>query len=59
VELRRTARAALELRSLDGRTLGPFDCVLWAIGRGAEVGALALERAGVGLDVQGFVANDK
>ncbi|HYX73085.1 MAG TPA: glutathione-disulfide reductase [Steroidobacteraceae bacterium] len=58
VELRR-AGAALELRSLEGRTLGPFDCVLWAIGRGAAVDTLALERAGVGLDVQGFVANDK
>jgi glutathione reductase (NADPH) len=57
-ELRR-AGAALELRSLDGRTLGPFDCVIWAIGRGAEVGKLALERAGVRLDVQGFVGNDK
>ncbi|HEY6824033.1 MAG TPA: glutathione-disulfide reductase [Steroidobacteraceae bacterium] len=59
VELRRTTHAALELRCLDGRILGPFDCVLWAIGRGAEVETLALERAGVGLDVQGFVANDR
>jgi glutathione reductase (NADPH) len=33
--------------------------VLWAIGRGASVEGLALERAGVGLDVQGFVSNDK
>ena len=57
--LRRMADGALELRTLDGRTLGPFDCVVWAIGRGAAVGDLALERAGVGLDVQGFICNDK
>ena len=57
--LRRVADGALELRTLDGRTLGPFDCVVWAIGRGAAVGDLALERAGVGLDVQGFICNDK
>jgi glutathione reductase (NADPH) len=58
-ELRRGGGGALELRSLDGRTLGPFDCVLWAIGRGALLDALELQRAGVKLDVQGFVANDK
>ena len=58
-ELRRAAHGSLELRVHDGRTLGPFDCVLWAIGRGAAVENLGLERAGVGLDVQGFICNDK
>jgi glutathione reductase (NADPH) len=58
-ELRRAPHGALELRSFDGRVLGPFDCVLWAIGRGASIESLALERAGVGLDIQGFIANDK
>ncbi len=58
-ELRRAARSGLELRCLDGRTLGPFDSLLWAIGRGASVDGLALQRAGVELDVQGFIANDK
>jgi glutathione reductase (NADPH) len=57
--LRRAAHGALELQSRDGRQLGPFDCVLWAIGRSALVGDLALERAGVGLDVQGFICNDR
>jgi glutathione reductase (NADPH) len=57
--LRRTGHAALELQTHDGRHLGPFDCVLWAIGRGAAVEDLALGHAGVGLDVQGFVRNDK
>jgi glutathione reductase (NADPH) len=57
--LRRAAHGALELETRDGRQLGPFDCVLWAIGRGALVDDLALSRAGVGLDVQGFIRNDK
>jgi glutathione reductase (NADPH) len=57
--LRRAARGALELQSRDGRQLGPFDSVLWAIGRGAAVEELALERAGVGLDVEGFICNDR
>jgi glutathione reductase (NADPH) len=57
--LRRAAHGALELQARDGRQLGPFDSVLWAIGRGAVVEGLALERAGVGLDVQGFIWNDR
>ena len=57
--LRRGAHGALELQSRDGRQLGPFDSVLWAIGRGAVVEDLALARAGVALDMQGFIWNDK
>jgi glutathione reductase (NADPH) len=57
--LERAAHGALELTSADGRSLGPYDCVLWAIGRGASVEDLALSRAGVELDVQGFVRTDK
>jgi glutathione reductase (NADPH) len=57
--LERAAPGALMLAARDGRRLGPFDCVLWAIGRGAAVDDLALTRAGVDLDVQGFVCNDK
>jgi glutathione reductase (NADPH) len=53
------ARAAgLELMVSGARTLGPFDCVLWAVGRAAVVDELHLERAGVALDVQGFIRND-
>ena len=48
----------LELATRDGRRLGPFDCVLWAVGRGAVVQELALEQAGVELDAHGFVATD-
>ncbi len=58
-ELRGGGRRPLEMQCLDGRTLGPFDCVVWAIGRGALLEALELDRAGVRLDVQGFIANDK
>jgi glutathione reductase (NADPH) len=58
-ELRRSGGKAYELACLDGRTLGPFDCVLWAIGRGPLVEGLELQRAGVHLDIQGFVGNDK
>jgi glutathione reductase (NADPH) len=57
--LTRAAHGALELAALDGRRLGPYDCLLWAIGRAAAVADLALERAGVALDVQGFIATDK
>jgi glutathione reductase (NADPH) len=56
--LERTA-GALELLTRDGRRLGPFECVLWAVGRAAAVADLALPNAGVQLDVQGFVATDK
>jgi glutathione reductase (NADPH) len=59
MRLDRLTHGALELVARDGRVLGPYDCVLWAIGRGAVVEDLALARAGVGLDVQGFIRNDK
>jgi len=57
--LTRAKRGELELQSRDGRHLGPFDCVLWAIGRAAAVAELVLEKAGVALDFSGFVATDK
>jgi glutathione reductase (NADPH) len=56
--LARGADGALELAARDGRRLGPFDCVLWAIGRVAAVEDLALGKAGVALDIQGFIATD-
>ena len=56
VGLTRAAHGAIELKALDGRVLGPYDCVVWAIGRGAVVEDLALERAGVGLDTEAVVA---
>jgi len=56
--LARGADGALELAAHDGRRLGPFDCVLWAVGRMAAVEDLELARAGVALDIQGFIATD-
>ena len=56
--LARGAGGALELAARDGRRLGPFDCVLWAVGRMAAVEDLELAKAGVALDIQGFIATD-
>jgi len=42
----------------DGRRIGPFDCVLWAIGRTPSTDALGLETAGVERDEFGFVTTD-
>ena len=56
--LARGAHGALELHAGDGRRLGPFDCVLWAIGRDARVADLALDRADVQLDAEGYIATD-
>lgn len=56
--LSRNADGALELVLQDGRRLGPFDCLIWAIGRGPLVEGLGLEAAGVGLDADGYIAND-
>ena len=53
------AGGALELTGADGRRRGPFDCVLWAIGRGPELAELGLGALGVQLDVQGFIRTDR
>jgi glutathione reductase (NADPH) len=42
----------------DGREVGGFDCLLWAIGRDANVAGLELVKAGVALDDCGFVITD-
>jgi glutathione reductase (NADPH) len=54
----RGADGALAGTLADGRAIGPFDCLLWAVGREALVGDLALPRAGVKLDTSGFIATD-
>lgn len=50
--------STLALRLADGRRCGDFDCVLWAIGRGANTRDLGLERCGVHPDANGFIATD-
>ena len=42
----------------DGRTFGPVDCVLWAIGREPNIEGLDLEKAGVESDDYGFIPVD-
>ena len=54
----RNADGALVPTFADGRSVGPCDCLLWAVGRQASVEDLALERAGVRLDAAGFIATD-
>jgi len=48
----------LELLTTDGRRLGGFDAVLWAIGRDPNTENLGLEQAGVRTDEQGFIPVD-
>ena len=46
------------LVAADGREFGGFDCVLWAIGRSANVAGLALDAAGVARNADGFIVTD-
>jgi len=48
----------LELVGTDGRRFGPFDGVLWAVGRAPNTGHLNLDAAGVAYDADGFVPVD-
>jgi glutathione reductase (NADPH) len=57
--LHREADATLRLECEDGRVLGPFDTVLWAIGRDPNVAGLGLEAAGVRTDAHGYVTVDR
>ena len=49
----------LVLHAEDGRSFGPVDAVLWAIGREPNIEGLELAKAGVASDDRGFVATDK
>jgi glutathione reductase (NADPH) len=42
----------------DGRSSGPFDCVVWAIGRAPLTADLGLESAGVARRADGAIATD-
>ena len=46
------------LTAADGREFPGYDCVLWAIGRSADVAGLDLRAAGIAVDAAGFVATD-
>src|SRR5215470_4544941 len=53
VALRRLGSGQIELEAADGRRLGGFDALVWAIGRVPAVEGLGLEAAGVRLDEAG------
>lgn len=57
--LERDADGSLRLLFDDGRQIGPFDTVIWAIGREPMVDSLALDRAGIRLDSRGFIPVDR
>ncbi len=54
----RREQDGLELLTTDGRRLGGFDAVLWAIGREPDTTELGLEAAGVRRDEHGFIPVD-
>jgi glutathione reductase (NADPH) len=56
--LHRTSSGLLELEEADGRRLGPFDAVIWAVGRKPLTAGLGLEALGVQLDAGGHVLTD-
>jgi len=48
----------LVLHAGDGRTFGPVDCLVWAIGRAPNTESLDAARAGVEQDEWGFIPTD-
>lgn len=50
---------AIQVQGRHGKRLGTFDCVIWAVGRGANTGGLALEAAGVHKEPNGLVPTDE
>jgi len=56
--LERDSAGQLRLTLADNRQLGPFDSLIWAIGRSAAGGDLGLEQLRVMRDANGFVRTD-
>ncbi len=56
--LERRARG-LHLRTRDGVDHGPYDALIWAVGRTPSTAALGLEAAGLGADAGGFIPTDR
>lgn len=48
----------LQLKTQDGVTHGPFDVLIWAIGRKPATAGLGLDAAGVATDAAGFIPTD-
>jgi glutathione reductase (NADPH) len=55
----RSETGGLELLATDGRRLGGFDLLLWAVGRVPNTEGLALDQAGVRTDADGFIPVDE
>ncbi len=53
------ADGSLQIGMADGRHVGPFDKLIWAVGRRPRTQDLGLEAVGVKLDKYGFVLTDK
>ena len=51
--------AGLVLHAADGRTFGPVDCLMWAIGRAPNTDDLEAANAGVEQNEWGFVPTDE
>lgn len=51
--------AGLVVHAADGRTFGPVDSVIWAIGRSPNTDSLGAANAGVEQDAYGFVPTDE
>lgn len=47
------------LHAEDGRTFGPVDSLVWAVGRSPNTKSLDAGKAGVDLDQKGFIRTDK
>ena len=48
----------LVLHAMDGRSFGPVDCILWAVGRAPNTEGLELANAGVKTDAFGCIPTD-
>jgi glutathione reductase (NADPH) len=57
-EVRRDDDGSLTLVTDAGQALGPFDTLLWAIGRRPRTAGIGLEAAGVATDDAGFIPTD-
>ena len=49
----------LVLFTADGRSFGPVDCLIWAVGREPNTAGLGLENSGIVTDEDGFIPVDK
>lgn len=54
----RKADDGLRLHAKDGRVFGPYDSVVWAVGRSPNTAELAADKANLVLDEKGFIPVD-